>query len=165
MDEILVTVNIMKTRLRMAILLSLSLSCSALAEIYVITNKDGTKTFTDTPPANPADGSAVQASPNTTNVWEREANQQQLNEEYQAETAREQAQQEEVSSATNNELQEAAEQLQLAKDAYEQAQEVQEDDYFRNNKGGIRYKPEYQQRVDEAKQALDDAQSHYDSLQ
>lgn len=163
MDEILVTVNIMKTRLRMAILLSLSLSCSALAEIYVITNKDGTKTFTDTPPANSADGSTVQ--PNTTNVWEKGENQQQLNEEYQAETAREQAQQAEVSSAKNNELEEAAERLQRAKDAYEQAQEVQEDDYFRNKKGGIRYKPEYQQRIDAAKQELEDAQNEYDNLQ
>lgn len=141
-------------------LLFLTLQCHA--EIYEIIDKNGRKTFTDKPPANQPGAQPIKAKNNTNNTWQNN-NVQQQNQKFFNELKAKQDTTEAATKADEDYQAALQEQKQInikaAEKGLQQAQEVKAGDFLNNKKGGMHYTPQYHNRVNQAKGALEQAKT------
>lgn len=143
----------------------LLLACAIChADIYRVTDEHGNTTYTNVAPQqNGKQAEAVKLKP--TNVTEEGKHLPGDNETYFEELKVQQDSRENEQKQQKRDRQAAWETLQQAHQNLEQARAVKAGDYFNLKDGGLRYKPEYLERVEAAEKRLQEAQKHYDSLQ
>lgn len=139
------------------LMMCLSLSSFASAEIYEIIDKDGHKTYTDVPPPDNPEAKPVTVAPHTENSWQSDSLQQE-NDIYYADQEKQERVTEEIQKrleAENNAATAKLDDAVMASEkALEDAQVVRPGDFLPNKKKGMHYSQEYLDRVKEAEEAL-----------
>jgi hypothetical protein len=142
------------------LIIGLLFNSLANAEIYEVIDESGRKIFTDIPPLNKPDAKPVSIKPHTGNTWQNDPLQEQNDRYFNELDEKEQeleAAEERATAEKDEAKQKAAEAIIAAEEALEEAKTMKAGDYFPNQNNGIRYTPEYLERVKDAEEALEKA--------
>ena len=144
-----------------ALIVLLALSQLSSAAVYVYTDQDGNKAFTDTPPDDVA---TEQVEIQESNTLETPPDQLQKNARYFDDLKQQQEDAASSAADTRKQRSQAKKAVAEAQEALEKAKVIVAGDLFPTAAGGVRYTQQYTNRVNAAESALSNAQAAYSGL-